>query len=166
MFPIPFNFPFIRKDGSRTTIGAAIDASGSDPYTLPTASTTTKGGVKIGNGLEMDGEVLNATGGGGTQLYYKDFENVTISGGWTQYSETGLYHGNINDIGVNGYTPIAVTAVDKYSGYSPSATLFKSGTDGADWRIYLEARKSNASNSFNIRVYYIADTDLTPIPTT
>lgn len=32
------------------------------PYTLPTASTTTKGGVKVGSGLSMDGETLNATG--------------------------------------------------------------------------------------------------------
>lgn len=30
-------------------------------YTLPTASTSVKGGVKIGNGLEMAGEFLNVT---------------------------------------------------------------------------------------------------------
>lgn len=30
-------------------------------YTLPTASSTTKGGVKIGNGLSMDGDTLNVT---------------------------------------------------------------------------------------------------------
>ena len=29
------------------------------PYTLPTASSTVKGGVMIGEGLEMDGDVLN-----------------------------------------------------------------------------------------------------------
>ena len=32
-------------------------------YTLPTASATTKGGVKIGTGLSMSGDTLNATGG-------------------------------------------------------------------------------------------------------
>ena len=32
------------------------------PYTLPTASAETKGGVKVGSGLSMDGETLNATG--------------------------------------------------------------------------------------------------------
>ena len=36
---------------------------GGGSYTLPTASPTTKGGVKIGAGLQMEGDVLNATGG-------------------------------------------------------------------------------------------------------
>lgn len=38
-------------------------SSGGGAYTLPTASASTKGGVKIGSGLSMDGEVLSATGG-------------------------------------------------------------------------------------------------------
>ena len=60
MFPIPFNFPFINKNGSRTTIGDAISAGGGgSQYTLPTASADTKGGVKIGSGLTMTGEVLS-----------------------------------------------------------------------------------------------------------
>ena len=58
MFPIPFNFPFIKSDGKRTTIGAAISEGGGS-YTLPTASADTKGGVKIGSGLTMSGEVLS-----------------------------------------------------------------------------------------------------------
>lgn len=36
-----------------------IDA-GANKYTLPTASSSTKGGVKIGSGLSMSGEVLSA----------------------------------------------------------------------------------------------------------
>lgn len=55
MFPIPFNFPFINKNGSRTTIGDAMSASA----TIPTASADVKGGVKIGSNLTMTGEVLN-----------------------------------------------------------------------------------------------------------
>lgn len=58
MFPIPFNFPFIKSNGQRTTIGAAISEGGGS-YTLPTASDSTKGGVKIGSGLTMTGEVLS-----------------------------------------------------------------------------------------------------------
>lgn len=59
MFPIPFNFPFRKKDGSITTISDAISSGGS-PYELPTASANTKGGIKIGNRLTMTGEVLSA----------------------------------------------------------------------------------------------------------
>ena len=60
MFPIPFNFPFRKANGDISTIGAEISAGGGggSSYTLPTASASTKGGVKIGEGLTMDGEVL------------------------------------------------------------------------------------------------------------
>lgn len=61
MFPIPFNFPFRKKDGSLSTIGDEIGGGGGSSYTLPTASANTKGGVKIGTGLIMDGEVLKNT---------------------------------------------------------------------------------------------------------
>ena len=60
MFPIPFNFPFRKKDGSITTMDEAI-SSGGGSYTLPTASANTKGGVKIGDGLNMSGEVLKVS---------------------------------------------------------------------------------------------------------
>lgn len=65
MFPIPFNFPFRKKDGSISTIGNEIENGGSggggSAYVLPTASSDVKGGVKIGAGLTMDGEVLKNT---------------------------------------------------------------------------------------------------------
>lgn len=36
-------------------------SSGGSSYTLPTASATRKGGVKIGDGLQMSGDTLNVT---------------------------------------------------------------------------------------------------------
>lgn len=59
MFPLPWNRAYRKKDGSLTTIDEAIQ-SGGTPYTLPTASAETKGGVKIGSGLTMEGETLSA----------------------------------------------------------------------------------------------------------
>lgn len=61
MFPLRWNFPFRKKDGSLSTIQDEIDSGGGGGYTLPTASASTKGGVKIGAGLTMDGEVLKNT---------------------------------------------------------------------------------------------------------
>lgn len=59
MFPLPWNFPFRKKDGTIIDINDAMGGGGGEPYVLPTASAETKGGVKIGSGLTMDGEVLN-----------------------------------------------------------------------------------------------------------
>ena len=57
MFPIPWNFPFRKKDGTLVDINDAMGGGGS--YTLPTASADTKGGIKIGSGFSMSGETLN-----------------------------------------------------------------------------------------------------------
>lgn len=60
MIPLNNNDPYIDSTGKRSTLGAKIaEGSGGDPYELPTASANTKGGIKIGSGLTMDGEKLN-----------------------------------------------------------------------------------------------------------
>ena len=56
--PLNNNDPYIKSTGERSTIGAELANSGTQ-YTLPTASAETKGGVKIGAGLTMTGEVLS-----------------------------------------------------------------------------------------------------------
>lgn len=76
MFPLNWNIPFIKKNGKRTTIGAELENAGT-PYTLPTASASTKGGVKIGSGLVMTGDVLSTeSSGGGTP--YTDLTKTPI----------------------------------------------------------------------------------------
>jgi hypothetical protein len=48
----------------------------SDPYVLPTASTTTLGGIKLGQGLTIDGEgVVSVVGGGGEGIPGADGED-------------------------------------------------------------------------------------------
>ena len=69
---------------------ANISVSG-ESYTLPTASETLKGGVKIGDGLQMDGDTLNVTiqsgsSGGGY-----------IIGSAVSSVEGGFWQGTIND---------------------------------------------------------------------
>lgn len=65
MFPIPWNKAFRKKDGTIVNMEDAMSGGGGG-YTLPTASAETKGGVKIGDGLEMIGEVLSVIGGSGS----------------------------------------------------------------------------------------------------
>ena len=50
-------------------------ASGANAYTLPTASSSTKGGIKVGSNLSMDGEVLNAT-----DTTYTNGNGISLSG--------------------------------------------------------------------------------------
>ena len=44
-------------------------ATGANAYTLPTASATTLGGIKVGSGLSISNGVLSAAGGGDTTWY-------------------------------------------------------------------------------------------------
>lgn len=67
--------------------------AGLSNYTLPTASDTVKGGIKVGTGLTMNGEVLSATGGGMADsvewdnvLSKPEFATVATSGSYTDLS--------------------------------------------------------------------------------
>lgn len=54
------------------------------PYSLPTASAETKGGVKIGEGLTMEGEVLKVASSGGLSVKYSTSfpaTNTTVPAG-------------------------------------------------------------------------------------
>lgn len=66
MFPLNWNIPFIKKNGVRSTLGKELAGSS---YSLPTASAEVKGGVKIGFGLTMTGDVLSVSGGSGGNVY-------------------------------------------------------------------------------------------------
>ena len=55
--------PFFKRKKGWSVAGTGEvygDSGGGSAYELPTASADTKGGVKIGSGLTMDGEVLSA----------------------------------------------------------------------------------------------------------
>lgn len=60
----------ISEDGVISSTG-----SGGGDYTLPTASDLTKGGIKVGSGLTMNGDVLSAE----VQMNYTAGANISIS---------------------------------------------------------------------------------------
>ena len=70
------------------------DATGE--YSLPTASTTVKGGIKIGNNLSMNGEVLNAVD--------------------TTYVFNTAYNASTNKAATMSDIETALTGAAKYSG--------------------------------------------------
>lgn len=55
-------------------------------YTLPTASADTKGGVKIGSGLTMTGDVLSVSSGGGSDKTYGTPVSITSATEQSKYT--------------------------------------------------------------------------------
>lgn len=53
------------------------DGKDATPYTLPTASADVKGGVKVGEGLRMDGDVLSTVGG--TEGEFEFIKEITLT---------------------------------------------------------------------------------------
>lgn len=84
--------------------------AGLSNYTLPTASDIVKGGIKVGTGLTMNGEVLSATGGGMADSVEWDnvlgkpkFATVATSGAYNDLSgkpslSTVATSGSYNDL--------------------------------------------------------------------
>jgi len=66
--------------------------SGANNYTLPTATSTTKGGIKIGNNLSMNGETLNAV-----DTTYTNGNGISLSG--TTFSAAFPTSGTPADLG-------------------------------------------------------------------
>lgn len=114
MFPLFANLPFIKKDGSRTTLGDAISQGGGS-YTLPTASDSTKGGIKVGSGLKMTGEVLSAdlpTASAETLGCVKVGSGLSITDG--VLSAAG-----------GGGGGLSIVDIDTYQAYDGGASTFK-----------------------------------------
>ena len=65
MFPIPWNYPFRKKDGTVVNMEDA-GGGGGGGYVLPPATASTLGGIKVGDGLSVESDgTLSASGGGG-----------------------------------------------------------------------------------------------------
>ena len=79
------------KSAVKTVNGTTPDASGNvvvsgggSDYSLPTASATVKGGVKVGDGLQMDGDTLNVV-----EAPYELIEEYTVpEGGVSTFRRT------------------------------------------------------------------------------
>lgn len=114
--------------------------AGLSNYTLPTASDTVKGGIKVGTGLTMNGEVLSATGGGMADSV--EWDNVLSKPEFATVATSGAY----NDL--TGRPNLATVATSgSYADLSnkptiPTVDVTKSYVDTQ------LATKANASNVY------------------
>lgn len=96
------NTKFLRGDGTWQVV-----SGGGSAYELPTASATIKGGIKVGDGLTMTGEVLSVDQGWATLL-------------WTNASPTSSFAGQSVALDSDG------SAYDTYDAYLVIALEFNS----------------------------------------
>ncbi len=76
-----------QKARARENIGAmSAETEIPDVYTLPTASATVKGGVMVGDGLQMDGDVLRVT-----PEEYELIDTITVEEDVSLLQRTGLH---------------------------------------------------------------------------
>lgn len=133
--------------------------AGLSNYTLPTASDTVKGGIKVGSGLTMNGEVLSATGGGMADSV--EWDNVLSKPEFATVATSGAY----NDL--TGKPNLATVATSgSYTDLSnkptiPTVDVTKSYVDTQ------LATKANASNVYTkAEVDSKVSTDLSGYATT
>lgn len=152
--PLNNNDPYIKSTGERSTLGAELANSGST-YTLPTASESVKGGVKIGDNLKMTGEVLDVKDP--LPAHTTTDENKVLSVDDTGALIWALVAGG-NDFVVNkitlpgssGSSPVYMDDIPEVSGYIPVAAAWdETGTSFTGDQIgVISVVKRKVSNTF------------------
>jgi len=90
----------LQYNGTRWVNGAAPTT-----YTLPIATSSILGGIKIGSGLSIDaatGVVTVSGGGGGGNLNFRTIQEFTSTSGQTTYTISGGYTVGYVEVLVNG----------------------------------------------------------------
>lgn len=157
-------------------LGLIKKGGGGGSYSLPTASTTTKGGIKVGDGLEMDGDFLKVTGGSGdaeitenittnievggvpsgatiaegttlTQLAKRMFVKETAP--TTTFTASGS---GVKEVGTS-VTPVLTLVIGSTGTGTPQSIEFYSGSTLLDTQAYV-----SGINSYTFTMDAISDT--------
>lgn len=138
------NFWYIWDEATDTYVNTNVQAKGEkgdqglpgESYTLPIASSTTLGGIKVGAGLQINAKtgVLNATGGGTADAV--DWENITSKPDFSAVATSGDYNDLINTPDIPDISNLATkdeVALKANSSdvYTKSETYTKTETDNA-----------------------------------
>lgn len=161
MFPIPWNFPFRKKNGDVSTIGEMIGGGGGGSD-IPEHTVEDAGKV-----LSVDNEgALEWTTFNGMKLYYKDITyNKSTGYVWPQI--TGEYYlgqlrpDNVPGMNVTGYTPIFAGVEMKYDSAFAIANVNKYSGYGGGYGLTILANKTAIDSALTnpIRIYYIKNSD-------
>lgn len=117
-----------------------LDSHGPE-YTLPVASATTLGGVKVGANLTITPEgVLNATGGGGGGTEYVAGEGIVISGNTISTDPTKVPTKEELD----GYLPLAGGTMDGNIKFKGDAEYIGATVNDADHSIVIGSQGEGA----------------------
>lgn len=84
------------------------------PYTLPIASGTTLGGIKIGSGLSIDGTGIVSVAASGVGAI-RALQQLTATAGQTVFTVSGGYTPGLIDVFLNGVL-LTPTAIDSSNG--------------------------------------------------
>jgi hypothetical protein len=89
----------LQYNGTQWVNGAAPTT-----YTLPIATSSVLGGIKIGTGLSIDAAtgVVTVSGGGGGNVNYKTIQEFIATAGQTVFTISGGYNVGYIDVVING----------------------------------------------------------------
>lgn len=158
MFPINWDGPFRKKDGTMGTMEEA-GGGGSD---LPEYDSGDSGKVL---GVDDEGLLEWKELPGGTKIYYKEFssgassDKVIAAFDGTTAVDSGIHIARLNgEVTVNGYTAISAVAIDVLSGYA-FGVLFETFTQSPGYlRSYLSyaiGSKAINNNNLRVKVFYV-----------
>lgn len=137
--------------------------AGLSNYTLPTASDTVKGGIKVGSGLTMNGEVLSATGGGMADSV--EWDNVLSKPEFATVATSGAYNDltgkpNLATVATSGsYTDLSnkptIPTVDVTKSYVDTQLATKANASN----VYTKAEvDSKVSSVYRVKGYVATST--------
>lgn len=148
------SMPYAEAEGKPQFAGMGIGGSGGGSgYTLPPASASTLGGVKVGSGLSItESGVLSASGGGGGNFTTDTITSATISLGGNEQTEITI------DISKTGSTPFSVKnlyCINDYDDtYTQNALVGGWHIDGNSLKVILHNNYSS-TNSCKVKVTII-----------
>lgn len=113
-------------------LGSSRSSGGGSSYTLPIASSSTLGGVKVGSGLSINSSGVLSVDNGGTMSEWHDFTNdyLELDPNWSSVSDLSIlvnpYAGLVMITG-SGIQVSSLTFTANLTGLAPGFTHYFSG---------------------------------------